>query len=310
MATPQKPRSRDPRMAGLAEAIERAAPRDGVHPTAIERMSLIRSSRPGEPVHALHQPALCIIAQGSKQVILGEEVFLYDASRHLVVSVDLPVTARVLQATPQAPYLCFRLDLDPGELAAMLLQAGLPTPSQRTSARGVYLGETCPLMLDAVLRLVRLLETPEDIPALAPLAMREILYRLLKGEHGWRLNQIVTANSQAQRIARVIGWLKEHFAEPLRIEDVAREVHMSTSSLHHHFKAVTAMSPLQYQKQLRLQEARRLMLSEDVDAATAGFRVGYESPSQFSREYSRLFGAPPARDQRRLRQLQEVPLAS
>ncbi|MFE8604476.1 AraC family transcriptional regulator [Archangium violaceum] len=310
MATPQNPRSRNPRMAELAEAIERFAPRDGVHPTAIERMGFIRASRPGEPVHVLHQPALCIIAQGSKQVMVGEDVYLYDASRHLVVSVDLPITGQVLQATPQVPYLCFRLDLDPGELADMLLQARLPAQAQRTSARGMYLGDTCPLLLDAVLRLVRLLETPEDIPALAPLAMREILYRLLKGEHGWRLNQIVTANSQAQRIARVIGWLKEHFAEPLRIEDIAREVHMSTSSLHHHFKAVTAMSPLQYQKQLRLQEARRLMLSEDVDAATAGFRVGYESPSQFSREYSRLFGAPPARDQRRLRQLQEVQLAS
>ncbi|OJT18637.1 AraC family transcriptional regulator [Archangium sp. Cb G35] len=310
MATPQNPRSRNPRMAELAQAIERFAPRDGVHPTAIERMGLIRSSRPGEPVHVLHQPALCIIAQGSKQVMLGEDVYEYDASRHLVVSVDLPITGQVLQATSQMPYLCFRLDLDPGELADMLLQARLPAPAQRTSARGMYLGDTCPLLLDAVLRLMRLLDTPEDIPALAPLAMREILYRLLKGEHGWRLNQIVTANSQAQRIARVIGWLKEHFAEPLRIEDIAREVHMSTSSLHHHFKAVTAMSPLQYQKQLRLQEARRLMLSEDVDAATAGFRVGYESPSQFSREYSRLFGAPPARDQRRLRQLQEVQLAS
>lgn len=310
MATPQNPRSHSPRMAELAEAIKRFAPRDGVHPTAIERMSLIRASRPGEPVHALHQPALCLIAQGIKQLMLGEEVYLYDASRHLVVSVDLPVTGQVVQATTQAPYLCFRLDLDPGEIAELLLQAGLPAPSQRSSSRGMYLGETCPLMLDAVLRLVRLLETPEDIPALAPLAMREILYRLLKGEHGWRLNQIVTDNSQAQRIARVISWLKEHFAEPLRIEDLAREVHMSTSSLHHHFKAVTAMSPLQYQKQLRLQEARRLMLSEDVDAATAGFRVGYESPSQFSREYSRLFGTPPARDQRRLRQLQEVQLAS
>ncbi|AKI99312.1 AraC-like DNA-binding protein [Archangium gephyra] len=310
MATSQNPRSRSPRLAELAQAIERFAPRDGVHPTAIERMGLIRSSRPGEPVHTLHQPALCIIAQGSKQVMLGEDVYQYDASHHLVVSVDLPITGQVLQATSQVPYLCFRLDLDPGELADMILQARLPAPAQRTPTRGMYLGETCPLLLDAVLRLVRLLDTPEDIPALAPLAMREILYRLLKGEHGWRLNQIVTANSQAQRIARVIGWLKEHFAEPLRIEDIAREVHMSTSSLHHHFKAVTAMSPLQYQKQLRLQEARRLMLSEDVDAATAGFRVGYESPSQFSREYSRLFGAPPARDQRRLRQSQEVQLAS
>ena len=156
-------------------------------------------------------------------------------------------------------------------------------------------------MLDAVVRLVRLLATPEDIPTLAPLAVREILYRLLRGAEGWRLRQIAAADGHARRIARVIAWLKEHYAEPLRIDEFAREVHMSPSSLHHHFKAVTAMSPLQYQKQLRLQEARRLMLSEPLDAATAAFRVGYESPSQFSREYSRLFGAPPARDQRRLR---------
>ncbi|PTL76984.1 AraC family transcriptional regulator [Vitiosangium sp. GDMCC 1.1324] len=305
--TPQK----DPmHMAELAAVIERFAPRDGVHPTAVERMSLIRASHPNEPLHAVHQPALCIIAQGSKRVMLGEEVYRYDASRYLVVSVDLPVTAQVVQATPRAPYLCFRLDIDPGEIAEVSLQAGLPAPAQRTPSRGLFLDQACPRMLDAVLRLVRLLDTPEDIPALAPLAVREILYRLLKSEHGWQLNQIATAGSQAQRIARAIGWLKEHFAEPLRIEDIARKVHMSTSSLHHHFKAVTAMSPLQYQKQLRLQEARRLLLSEDVDAATAGFRVGYESPSQFSREYSRLFGAPPARDVRQLRQHLEVPLAS
>ncbi|MDY7225043.1 AraC family transcriptional regulator [Hyalangium rubrum] len=286
----------------LAAWIDRFTPRDGVHPTAIERMALIRASRPGEPLHALHQPALCVIAQGSKQVMLGEEVYPYDASQCLVVSVDLPVTGQVTRATPKTPYLCFRLDLDPAELADLILKANLPPPTQRGSSRGMFLSQTSPLLLEAVLRLVRLLDAPEDIPALAPLAMREILYRLLKGEHGWKLSQIATANSQAQRIAKTLGWLKTHFAEPLRIEDLARAVHMSPSSLHHHFKAVTAMSPLQYQKQLRLQEARRLLLSEDVDVATAGFRVGYESPSQFGREYRRLFGRPPGLDLRTLMQ--------
>ncbi|WP_257452926.1 AraC family transcriptional regulator [Archangium lipolyticum] len=298
-------------LAELAASIQRFAPRDGVHPTAIERLSLIRASRPGdEPLHLVHQPAVCVIAQGSKRVMLGEEVYQYDASRYLVASVDLPVTAQVEQATPRAPYLCFRLDIDPGELADLVLQAGLPASPQRSASRGMFLGQISPVLLEAVQRLVRLLDTPEDIPALAPLAVREILYRLLKSEQGWHLHQIATKESQTQRISKVIGWLKEHFAEPLRIEDVARQVHMSTSSLHHHFKAVTAMSPLQYQKRLRLQEARRLLLSEDVDAATAGFRVGYESPSQFSREYSRMFGAPPARDLRRLRENLGVPLAS
>jgi AraC-like DNA-binding protein len=158
-----------------------------------------------------------------------------------------------------------------------------------------------PVMLDAVVRLVRLLGAPEDIPALAPLAVRELMYRLLRSEDGWRLRQIAASDGQARRIARAIGWLKQHFAEPLRIDAFARELHMSPSSLHHHFKAITAMSPLQYQKQLRLQEARRLMFSESLDATSAALRVGYESASQFSREYSRLFGDPPARDQRRLR---------
>ncbi|WP_275900340.1 AraC family transcriptional regulator [Pyxidicoccus trucidator] len=298
------------RLAELASMMKRLTPGDGIHATALERVVLIRSSRPGEPLRALHQPALCLIAQGAKRVMLGEEVYPYEASNHLVVSVDLPVTGQVTQATSQAPYLCFRLDLDPGEIADLLLHAKLPASPQRSPSRGLFLDETTPALLDAVLRLVRLLDSPEDIPALAPLATREIVYRLLKGEHGWRLNQIATANSQAWRIARAIGWLKARFAEPLRIEDLAREVHMSTSSLHHHFKAVTAMSPLQYQKQLRLQEARRLLLSEDVDVATAGFRVGYESPSQFGREYSRLFGASPGRDSQRLRQLPEVPAAT
>ncbi|WNG42182.1 AraC family transcriptional regulator [Archangium violaceum] len=298
------------RLAELASLIERFTPGDGVHPTAIPHVSLLRAARPGEPLRVLSRPALCVIAQGSKQVMLGEEVYPYDASHYLVVSVDLPITGQVTRATPKAPYLCFQLDLDPVELADLILKAGQPAPMQRGPSRGLFLSQTTPAMLDAVLRLVRLLDAPEDIPMLAPLATREILYRLLKGEHGWRLGQIATENSQAQRIARAIGWIKSHFAEPLRIEDVAREVHMSPSSLHHQFKAVTAMSPLQYQKRLRLQEARRLLLSADVDVATAGFRVGYESPSQFNREYRRLFGTPPGQDLRRLRETEPGSLSA
>jgi len=296
-------------VAELAALMGRFATSDGVHATAIERMSLLRFSQRNEPVHTVHEPAVCIIAQGCKQVMLAEEVYLYDASRYLVVSVDLPVTGRLVQATPEAPYLCLRLDLDPGEIAALLLQSGVPAPGPQRASRGLYLSEASPSMLDAVIRLVRLLDTPEDIPALAPLAVREILYRLLRSEEGWRLRQIATPDSQAQRIARAIGLLKAQFAQPLRIDDLAREVHMSPSSLHHHFRAVTAMSPLQYQKQLRLQEARRLMLSENMDAATASYHVGYESPSQFSREYSRLFGDSPARDLRRLRDSQSALVA-
>lgn len=299
------PAGREP-VTELAALMARLTPGDGTHATAIERVSLIRSSRLNEPVHLVHQPAVCIIAQGAKQVMLADEVYLYDASRYLVFSVDLPVTGQVVQAAPEMPYLCLRLDLEPGEIADLLLQSGVPAPAPQPASRGLYLSEASPSMLDAVIRLVRLLDTPEDIPALAPLAVREILYRLLRGEEGWRLRQIATPDSQAQRIARAIGLLKARFAEPLRIEELARAVHMSPSSLHHHFRAVTAMSPLQYQKQLRLQEARRLMLSENMDAATAGYHVGYESPSQFSREYSRLFGDSPARDLRRLRDSQSA----
>ncbi|MCP3140065.1 AraC family transcriptional regulator [Pyxidicoccus xibeiensis] len=289
------------RLAELAGWLEHLTRRDGMHPTAIERLSLIRASSAGEPFHVLHQPALCIIVQGAKRVMVGEEVYRYGAAQHLVISVDLPAVGQVTHATPRTPYLCFRLDLDPGELAELVLKTGAPPPAERGSSRALFIGQTPAPLVDAALRLVRLLDTPEDIPTLAPLTMREILYRLLRSEDGWRLGQIATANSQAQRIVKSIDWLKTHFREPLRIEDLARKVHMSPSALHHHFKAVTNLSPLQYQKQLRLQEARRLLLSDEVDVATAGFRVGYESPSQFNREYRRLFGAPPGRDLRQLR---------
>jgi AraC-like DNA-binding protein len=284
----------------IAALTARYAAGDGFHQTAIDRLMLVRAARPNELMQGAYEPSLCLIAQGSKRVILGGEVFVYDRARYLVASVDLPVAGEVLEATPERPYLCVMLRLDAKDIAAMLLEAELPPPAAVPS-RGLYLARTTPAIAEAVLRLLRLLDTPEDIAGLAPLAKHEILYRLLKSEEGWRLRQMATAHTHSRRIARAIEWLKSHYAEPLRIDKMASEVSMSTSSFHEHFRAVTAMSPLQYQKQLRLQEARRLLLSEALDAATAGHRVGYESPSQFSREYSRLFGAPPAKDMQRLR---------
>jgi AraC-like DNA-binding protein len=296
-----------PLLAELCRLLARHAPVDGVHDTGIPGVAAVRASQPGEEIgHALHQAALCLIAQGAKRVLLGEEVYVYDASRHLVFSVDLPIGAQVMRATPDEPYLCFRLDLPAQAVADVLLKTGAaaaPPPSAPTAAvRGLFLSRTGAPLLDAVVRLLRLLDAPDDAAALAPLVQQEIIYRLLRSDEGPRLARVAHADSQAHRVARAIGWLKAHYAEPLRIEALARQVNMSASSLHHHFRAVTAMSPLQYQKQLRLQEARRLLLGEVSDAASAGHRVGYESPSQFSREYARLFGVPPARDAQRLRQ--------
>lgn len=289
------------RRAALAGAIERFTGRDGIHDTAIDALRFSRLSAPSAPMGGLQEPSLCLIVQGSKRTLLGDEVYQYDASRYLLASVDLPITGQVIQATPEQPYLCFVLKLPPAEIAALVTQAeetatALPPPS-----RGIAVSRCDPDLMDAALRLVRLLDAPQDIPLLAPLILREIHYRLLRSEQGGMLRHIGVADSQGHRVARAIGWLRQNFHQPLRIDHIARQVHMSPSALHHHFKAVTAMSPLQYQKQLRLQEARRLMLTEVVDAATAGHRVGYESPSQFSREYSRMFGAPPLRDVERLR---------
>lgn len=286
----------------LASLLERHTPTDGIHATAIPRMVLIRASHPSTPLHALQEPALCIVAQGRKQVLLGDELYVYGTDQCLVASVDLPVMGQVVEASPDAPYLCFRLDLEPGQLGSLMMEAQLEAPGATDTVRGLALGPVGAPLLDATARLVRLLETPRDIPVLAPLVIREILYRLLSGENSERLRRIAVADSRRESVTRAIHWLKEHYAAPLRIERLARAVHMSPSALHHHFKSVTAMSPLQYQKQLRLQEARRLMLAQAMDAAMAGHSVGYESPSQFSREYSRMFGAPPSRDIARLRE--------
>ncbi|BDI33503.1 transcriptional regulator [Capsulimonas corticalis] len=292
----------------LAALIERFTNGDGAFPTAIGPLSLYRLSEPSlpvsgafRPVSGLFQPSLCVVAQGRKRVTLADETYVYDTAHCLLMSVDLPLFAEVMEATPEKPCLSMRLDLDAGEIGALIVEADRKMGKAAASGRGVAVSPIDGSLLGAVVRLLRLLETPDDIPILAPMAIREIYYRLLRGEHGARLCQIALENSQTQRIARAIDWLGRHFDKPVHIDDIAREANMSPAGLHRHFKAVTAMSPLQYQKHLRLEAARRLMLREDLDAATAGLQVGYESPSQFSREYRRLYGAPPLRDLARLR---------
>lgn len=289
----------------LASLIGRNIDADGMRATAIPRLFLMRASQLTEPLPTVYEPALCIVAQGRKQVMLADEVYFYGPEQCLVISVDLHAVGQVIEATPAEPYLCLRLDLDPAPLSALMMELGQGALRNQRAERlklGLSINPIDPALLDAAVRLARLLETPKDIPILAPMVEREILYRLLSGEYGDRLRQIATADHRLVAVNRAISWLKRNYAAPFRIETVAREARMSPSALHHSFKSVTAMSPLQYQKQLRLQEARRLMLGQAMDAATAGHSVGYESPSQFSREYSRLFGAPPSRDIARLKE--------
>lgn len=287
--------------AELASTMHRYAPTYGVFETGIAPLHFIRSDAPTDVIHTVHKPGLCIVVQGRKQVQLWEESYVYDPLNYLVVSVTLPLAGQVTEASSEKPYFCIRLDIDPAEIAQLIADVSpIGVPSQQPH-RGLYLDKIDSSLLDAMLRLVRLLDVPSDIPALAPLALREIFYRLLKGQQGQRLHEIAITDTQTHRVTRAIEWLNNNYAEPLHIDELASYVNLSNSTLHHRFKAVTAMSPLQYQKQLRLQHARRLMISEGLDVSTAGFKVGYESPSQFSREYSRMFGAPPSRDIAKLR---------
>lgn len=287
----------------LAALIDRRTPRDGTHSTAIAALNVYRASAPLEPIHGVYKPSLCLIARGSKQVMLGESVYLYDSSHFLLVSVDLPVISQVAEATSEEPYLSLSLDLDPMQISALVTDLSLPrAPSSPILERGIAVGCMDALLSETVVRLLKLLDTPQHIPTLAPLIEREILYLLLASEQGAALRRMAFAGGEMEGVIKALHRLKDCFAEPLRVEDLAREAHMSVSMFHQHFKAVTALTPLQYQKRLRLQEARRLMLGESVDAATASFQVGYESPSQFSREYLRLFGDSPRRDAARLRE--------
>jgi AraC-like DNA-binding protein len=279
----------------LAAAVERQTTADGGYETAVSALRLSRYSAPSDLVAVVYEPCLCVVAQGAKEVLLAEDVYRLDPAQSLLVSVDLPADARVVEALPHCPYLGVRIALDPAVVGELLAE-GTAAPLLGPPARGLAVTPVDPPLLDAVNRLVTLLDSPQDVGPLAPLVLREITYRVLVSPQGLRLRQIASAGAPAHRIARAIRWLKEHFAEPLRVESLAKHVRMSPSAFHLHFKNVTAMSPLQYQKKFRLQEARRLMLGEGLDAAEAAFRVGYESPSQFSREYRRMFGAPPRQD--------------
>ncbi len=286
----------------LGEKVARRTEHDNAVETAIPGLSLFHYAAPSEPVSYMHEPSICLIAQGAKRVFLGEEEYVYDENHFLITSVGLPIVAQIIQASPDKPYLGIVLRLDLRELSQLMVDSSLPVSRLQQSERGMTVGKLSVPLLNAFERLIDLLDGPSDIPVLAPLVQREILYRILMSDQGPRLRQIATAGSHSHQIARTLDWLRENFSKPLKVDELASSAGMSTSTFHHHFRTMTAMSPLQYQKWIRLHEARRLMLTEHQDATSAAFQVGYESPSQFSREYSRLFGAPPLRDIKKLQQ--------
>lgn len=276
---------------------------DGLHDTAVPGLTYARQSEPHHAVGSIADPLLAIMVQGRKEIMLGEETYAPAPGQHLVITVDLPVAAYLTHASPQDPYLGIKIALDRALLCDLLAVAPAQAvlTSRSGSSLGIALSPADPRLLDAVHRLMRLHETPRDIPALAPLILREIHYRLLTGDQAAVLHQVAAGGSAVQRIAGVIRHLRADFARPVDVRELAQAAHMSPSAFHQHFKSVTSLSPLQYVKQLRLVEARRLMLADGVRAERAAFAVGYESASQFSREYGRLFGAPPISDVGRLR---------
>ncbi|MCM0080185.1 AraC family transcriptional regulator [Geomonas sp. Red32] len=289
-------------MEALGKSIARWTEQGELQSTAVPGLSLFRRVEPTEPISGMYEPSVCLVAQGAKRVQLGDDSFVYDANHFLITAVHLPTLVQIIEASPEKPYLGLRLTLDLREVSQLMLDSSLPQPRAQRSSRGMATGEVTGPLVNAFQRLIDLLDDETDIPILSPVIQKEIIYRLLVGDQGDRLRQIASTGSQGNQIARAIDWLKGNFTSPLRIDDLATKVNMSTSTFHHHFRTLTAMSPLQYQKMLRLNEARRLMLTERLDATTAAFNVGYESASQFCREYGRLFGAPPLRDINRLRQ--------
>lgn len=280
----------------LAALVTKYSNGDGIHASAVDGVQCIRLSRPHLQLPSVYQPSVCVIVQGTKQVLLEEEIYRYAPTQFLAVSVDLPLVGQVMEASEQAPYLCLAIDIDAKQISDLITQSGDVSWRRGETARGLFVGALDAPTQDAVLRLARLLDTPRDIPVLAPLALREFHYRLLTGPYGATIAQMSIAGSNMHKIGQIIRRIKTRLAEPIRVEDLASMANMSPSSFHQHFKAVTAMSPLQYQKRLRLTEARHILLAEHLDAASAAYRVGYQSVSQFSREYARMFGAPPMRD--------------
>ncbi|TBU71818.1 AraC family transcriptional regulator [Pseudomonas daroniae] len=283
------------RLDTLVDLLGRHAPVDGTHETPIPGVKLLRASSPTMPMPVIYAPTLCLVAQGTKRAALGKTTYRYDPAQFLVASVELPVMGSVIKASESHPYLCLQLDLDSAELSDLAIRYPTSAKDEITIPAGLTLNRTTPQLLDAAIRLVSLLDTPQDIDALASLTIREILYRLLTGPGNGVIRHMAQGDSRLNQIARAIVWIRANFRDPCRIEDAADVAGMSRSTFHLHFKAVTTMSPIEFRTHLRMQEARRLMVSDAVDAASAGFQVGYESPSQFSRDYARIFGMPPAR---------------
>ena len=280
----------------LAAIIDKHTANEGTTDSPIPGLQLFKSTVPNLPTPTVFNPSLCLLVQGQKQVLLHNDIYPYTVSEFLVVSVDLPVTGKVTVATPDTPYLALKIDIDVSTLSELLLSMDNSLIQSKSFSRGLNVAKADHVVADSILRMLRMLDTPKDIPVLSSNMMREILYRVLQSEYGHLLTSITFKGSHIERISNAIRAIKKDFNKPLTVNSLAEIAGMSVSGFHAHFKTVTSMSPLQFQKQLRLIEARHLMLSENMDAAAAAYQVGYESASQFSREYVRMFGTPPKRD--------------
>ncbi|MEB4783295.1 AraC family transcriptional regulator [Paenibacillus jamilae] len=286
----------------LTSLIERHSLQNSSRETAIPSLFFYQHSSKTEPVYRVYKPSFCFVVQGLKEILLAQENFKYGPSDYLIASMNLPVIGQIIKASPGSTYLSLKLEFTHNQILEVLNDSKIQVKLKENAKRALFVGRMVPSIQDAVLRLARLLDTPEEIPFLAPLYTKEILYRLLQGPYGAELAQIAVEGSSTYRIREAIDYIVQHWDQSFRIEDLAEAASMSISSFHRHFKEVTSMSPIQFQKQLRLQEARRILLAESADAADVAYRIGYESSSQFNREYSRMFGAPPRADIKRLRE--------
>jgi AraC-like DNA-binding protein len=286
----------------LVDRLGKTCTKEGANEAA-EGLQFYRYSKPSQPNHGVYEPSICVVAQGAKVVHFGNERLRYDSANYLLISLDVPVVSQVVEATPQKPYLALKLELEATQIASVMVESGVAPGRNDASVKSMDVSVLQEDLLDAFVRLISLLDNADDYRVVAPMVIREIIYRVLKSEQGARLRQMAVFGGHTHRITKAVEKLRNRFAESLSIEDLAHELGMSVSSFHQHFRTATSMSPLQFQKLLRLQEARRLLLVEDLDASSAAVRVGYDDTSQFTREYKRLFGDPPMRDVSRFKQL-------
>ncbi|MGM0900286.1 MAG: AraC family transcriptional regulator N-terminal domain-containing protein [Bacillota bacterium] len=286
----------------LAKLIKRYSEQNRSHETAIPSLFFYHEPNTTEPRYRVFKPSFCVIVQGEKEYMLGQERFRYSLGDYFVASVDLPISGQVIKAAPNAPYLSLKLEFNPVEIVEFLSDADMKVGAKKNVKRAISVNKLDSSLFDAVVRLTNLLDNPKDIPVLAPLFKKEILYRVLQGPHGDALKQMAIKGNSAYRIRDAIEFIIKHYNQSFKIEELAERANMSIASFHRHFKEITTMSPIQFQKQLRLQEARRMLMSELTDAADVAFRIGYESPSQFSREYSRMFGSPPSVDIKQMKE--------